>query len=84
MQTPIKYRGRVLATALRTDLIVDQRVIVEVKAVETLTKAHDAQLLTYMRLAGKAVGLLMNFNEAHFRDGVRRKVFSVFRRKSSA
>lgn len=51
--------------------------IVEVKSVESLTRTHESQLLTYMRLAHKRVGLLMNFNEAHLRDGIRRKILST-------
>jgi GxxExxY protein len=56
--------------------MVEDKVIVEVKAVEGLRAIHDAPLLTYLRLSGKAVGLLLNFNSIHFRDGIRRKVLS--------
>jgi len=55
-------------------LVVDERLIVEVKAVERLLPIHDAQLLTYLKLARLKLGLLLNFNVAHFRDGLRRKV----------
>ena len=63
-----------LATKLRLDLIVEDKVIVEVKAVEQILKVHEVQLLTYLRITGKRLGLLLNFNTAHFRDGIRRKI----------
>jgi GxxExxY protein len=52
-------------------------VIIEVKAVDRLLPIHDAQLLTYLRLTGMGIGLLLNFNSIHFRDGIRRKVLSL-------
>ena len=58
----------------RVDLVVDNLVLVEVKAVETILPVHEAQLLTYLRLSGKRVGLLINFNVAHLKDGIRRRI----------
>jgi GxxExxY protein len=69
---PINYKGTKLDAGYRLDLLVERTVIVEVKAVEALTRLHEAQVLTYLRLAGCRLGLLMNFNVALFKNGVRR------------
>jgi len=69
---PVIYEGIQLKVAYRIDLIVDEAIIIEVKAVESLTSLHHAQILTYLKLAKYRVGFLMNFNVALFRDGVKR------------
>jgi GxxExxY protein len=61
-------------TAFRADLLVADEVIVELKAVEHLSHVHEAQLLTYLRMTGYRVGLLMNFNMLRLKDGLRRYV----------
>lgn len=61
-QVPIIYKGNVLKTELRLDLLVDNKVIVELKSVEEMKKVFAKQLLTYLRLMEKKVGLLVNFN----------------------
>ena len=61
-----------LGDAYRIDLLVDDCLVVEIKAVEGLLPIHEAQLLTYLRLAGKRFGLLVNFNEKLLKNGVRR------------
>lgn len=61
-QVPLVYKGNVLKTELRLDLIVEDKVIVELKSVEEMKKVFAKQLLTYLRLMGKKVGLLVNFN----------------------
>ena len=71
---PIVYRGRTLAARHKLDLIVDERVIVEIKAIDLLAKIHDAQLLTYLRLTSKRLGLLINFSVPFLRDGLKRIV----------
>jgi len=71
---PLTYKGQPVSIDLRIDLLVEQSVIVELKAIETVLPIHDAQLLTYLRLTGKAVGLLINFNVPLLRDGIRRLV----------
>ena len=58
----------------RADVIVAEKVVVEVKAVESLTDLHKAQLLTYLRITGKKVGLILNFNTAVLKDGIVRLV----------
>jgi len=71
---PIEYEGLRLDGGYRLDLLVDDRVIVEVKAVEALSRLLEAQLITYLKLSGLRLGLLLNFNVRLFKDGVRRLV----------
>lgn len=71
-QIPIVYKGVRLAACYRADLVVERQVIVEVKAVEKLLGVHQAQLLTYLKVAGLTVGLLMNFNTQFLKDGIKR------------
>ena len=69
---PVRYKGRVLESALRLDLLLDNAVIVEVKSIEKIEPVHPAQLLSYLRLTGLRVGLLINFNVSVLKDGIRR------------
>ena len=69
---PLRYKSLRLPQAYRLDLLVDDRLIIEVKAVDKLMPIHDAQLLTYLRLLDKRLGLLMNFNVDVMRKGIRR------------
>ncbi len=71
---PIIYKGIRLASAYRIDLIVNDLVIVELKAIEQILPLHEAQLLTYLRHTGKRVGLLINFNVPLLKNGIRRRV----------
>ena len=71
---PATYDNIRIDVGYRVDLIVEDCVIVEVKAVEGLLPVHEAQLLSYLRLSGKRVGLLINFNVAHLRQGIRRRI----------
>ena len=71
---PIEYRGVRLDMAYRLDLIIDGLVLVELKAVERILPVHEAQLLSYLRLSGLHVALMINFNVTHLRDGIRRLV----------
>ena len=75
VSVPILYEGIALDEGYRIDLLVGGALIVEVKADETLAAIHQAQLMTYLKLSGHRLGLLMNFNVAHLRDGVRRVVY---------
>jgi GxxExxY protein len=81
---PVLYKGKRLNTPLRLDLLVNSRIVVELKAVEALADIHEAQLLTYLRLTGLKAGLLINFNVRVLKDGVRRKVLSLRPSASSA
>ncbi|MEZ5444071.1 MAG: GxxExxY protein [Lysobacterales bacterium] len=71
---PVRYRNLDLDAGLRLDLLIDDCLIVEVKAVDSLSEVHRAQLLTYLKLARKRLGLLLNFNVTHLRQGIRRVV----------
>lgn len=66
------YEGLPLDAGYRIDVLVEETIVVEVKAVEALTRLHEAQLLTYLKLSGRQLGLLMNFNVELFKNGVRR------------
>ncbi|MBD6616727.1 GxxExxY protein [Komarekiella sp. 'clone 1'] len=74
---PVVYEGVVLEEGFRTDLIVEDKVIVELKSVEVVHPVHKKQLLTYLRLADKRVGLLINFNVSLIKDGISRVVNSL-------
>ncbi|RKY64328.1 MAG: GxxExxY protein, partial [Candidatus Latescibacterota bacterium] len=71
---PVVYRGVKLDCGYRLDLLVEEEVIVEVKAVDRLAPIHQAQLLSYLRLSGCKVGLLINFNVKVLKSGIRRIV----------
>jgi len=71
---PVVYRGVRLSCGYRTDLIVEDEVIVEVKAVSHLEPIHEAQLISYLKLSDRRVGLLVNFNVKLLKNGVRRLV----------
>jgi GxxExxY protein len=71
---PIVYKGIALDTAYRVDLIVEDCVVVETKSVASLLPVHEAQVLSYLRLTGCPVGLLINFNVAKLMDGVQRLI----------
>ena len=71
---PVAYKGVKLDCGYRADLIVDRRLLVEIKAIDQTSVIHDAQLLSYLKLSGVNVGLLINFNVRMLKEGVRRKV----------
>lgn len=69
---PILYKNIQIDAGLRLDLLVEKLVVVEIKAVERILPVHEAQLLTYLKLCGHSLGLLINFNVARIKDGLRR------------
>jgi len=71
---PLWYKGVQLESVYRIDLLVEERVMVEIKANELLLPVHSAQLLTYLKLSNKRVGLLINFNMPVLKDGIKRVV----------
>lgn len=73
---PVTYDGTLLDIGYRIDLLVDDLLIVELKSVERIAPVHKAQLLTYLKLAARPVGLLINFNVQHLRDGIARVINS--------
>lgn len=74
---PLDYKGLVLRKAYEADLIVADTVVVETKSVEDLHPVYEARLLTYLRLGGWKVGLLINFNEVVLKNGIRRRVLNL-------
>jgi GxxExxY protein len=74
VELPVEYKGIKLDCGYRVDLIVQEKVIVELKCLERVLPIHEAQLLTYMRLTGKRVGLLINFNVPLLAKGITRRV----------
>ena len=71
---PIEYDGLVIDSGLRLDLLVEDAVVVELKAAERLLPVHTAQILTYLKLTGHRLGLLINFNVPLIKDGIKRVV----------
>lgn len=71
---PVIYRQVKLDLGYRLDLLVEDSVIVELKSVEAIEPVHKAQLLSYLKLSGKHVGLIINFNVVHLKDGIKRLV----------
>jgi GxxExxY protein len=71
---PVVYEGQKLEVGYRIDLVVEGRVVAEVKSGESIHPIHEAQLLSYMRLSGIGIGLLINFNVLQPRDGIKRMV----------
>jgi GxxExxY protein len=71
---PVLFRGQRVEVGYRLDLVVESVVIVEIKSVESFQPIHEAQLLSYLKLSGKPIGLLINFNTVHLKDGIRRLV----------
>jgi GxxExxY protein len=69
---PVQYDGIILDAGMRLDLWIERKLIVEIKAVENLLPVHQAQLLTYLKLTGNRLGLLINFNVALIKTGVKR------------
>jgi GxxExxY protein len=71
---PVVYKAITLECGYRLDVVVENVVILELKAIEQTLPVHEAQLLTYLRLSGKRVGLLINFNVPALKDGITRRV----------
>jgi len=74
LNLPVLYKGLRLDCGYRLDVVVDDSVVVELKSVEQILPIHQAQLLTYLRLSGKKVGLIINFNVAVLKNGIIRRV----------
>jgi GxxExxY protein len=71
---PVNYDGARIDLGFRIDILVENMVVVEIKAMDAITPVHQAQLITYLKLSGKYLGLMINFNVVHLRDGIRRMV----------
>lgn len=79
---PLTYRGRRIDVGYRIDLLVEDRVLVELKALTKMLPVHEAQLLSYLRLGGYPVGVLINFHVLLLRDGIRRMVNQMTRHRT--
>lgn len=71
---PVVYKELVIESSFRMDLVVEDRVVLELKSVDQLLPIHSAQLLTYLRLSGKRLGFLINFNVPRIREGIHRMI----------
>lgn len=71
---PVSYKGEQLDCGYRIDLLVEDTVIIELKAVEKILPIHEAQLLTYMKLTTKQIGLILNFHSQLLKDGIKRMI----------
>jgi GxxExxY protein len=74
LRVPIVYKGKKLDKEFVIDLLVENQVVIELKAVEIIMPVHEVQLVTYLKLADKKIGLLINFNVPVLKEGVRRRV----------
>lgn len=74
---PVEYKGLLLDCGYRMDLVVEKTVVLEPKAIKNFEPVHEAQLLTYLRLSGLKIGLLVNFNVPRLVDGIRRRVLGL-------
>ncbi len=71
---PVTFKGEILDKEFVIDLLVEDEIILELKSVEVILPVHEAQLATYLKLANKKLGLLINFNVALLKDGIRRRI----------
>ena len=74
---PLEYKGMRVEPGYRLDFVVEQKVIIEVKAVESVLPVHEAQLLTYLKLTNLPVGLIINFHVPVLKDGIIRRVYTA-------
>ena len=72
VQVPVNYKGMIIGEAYRLDLLVENKIIVELKAISGILDIHKIQLLTYLKLTNRRLGLLINFNELYLKNGVKR------------
>jgi len=71
---PVTFKGEILDKEFVIDLLVEDEIVLELKSVEVILPVHEAQLVTYLKLANKKLGLLINFNVALLKDGIRRRI----------
>jgi GxxExxY protein len=74
VRVPLVYRGMKLDCGYKLDMVVEDTVVLELKAITTVLPVHEAQLVTYLKLTGKPVGLILNFNVPIMKDGITRKI----------
>jgi len=81
---PIKYENIVLDAGYRIDILVESKILLELKSIENILPIHEAQLLSYLRLSNLQLGILFNFNVIHLKDGIKRMVNNYKPPRSSA
>ncbi|MGA1823226.1 MAG: GxxExxY protein [bacterium] len=72
---PLEYKGIKLDCGYRMDIVVEEKVVLELKVIDTIATIHEAQLLTYLKLSGMKVGLIINFNVPILKEGIKRLIF---------
>ncbi len=72
LPVPLNYKGKLIEVGFRADVIIEQRLLIELKAVETIIPVHHAQVITYLKILRLPLGLLINFNEVLIKDGIHR------------
>ena len=78
MNLPVHYKGEELSADFRIDFLIQENIIVEIKAVEIILPVHHAQILTYLKLADKRLGILINFNVPLVKEGIKRFINGYF------
>ena len=78
LKVPIVFRSEVLDKHFMLDILVNEVLVLEIKSIEKILPIHEAQLVTYLKLSGKKLGLLINFNEELLKNGIRRKINGNF------
>ena len=81
-KVPLHYKGLQIESGYRADFLIDQELLVEIKTVDQIIPIHQAQLITYLKLLRKPLGLLINFNEVLIKDGIHR-ILNVNRKRAS-
>ncbi len=76
IKLPVRYKNILLDCGYQLDILVEEKLVIELKSVERLLPVHDAQLLTYLKLGGWQLGILFNFNVSMLRNGIKRKVMN--------
>ena len=74
VEVPVIYDGLALGNAFRIDILVDDKIVVELKAVDKINNLHEAQLLTYLKLTDRKLGLIINFNSSLIKNGIKRMI----------
>ena len=77
VQLPVIYHDVHLEVGYRIDMVVDGLVVVEIKSIDAVAPIHEAQLMSYMKLSGRSLGLLINFNVLHLKEGIKRRVLGT-------
>jgi GxxExxY protein len=74
VEVPLFFKGKKLNKCFKLDMLINNSIVLELKSVETILPVHEAQLLSYLKLSNKNLGLLINFNSKYLKDGIRRRV----------